>query len=79
MSIRMRLANSATARKKHTINTGMDIKIHATGSIPPKHSAWKIPVPNRPVTIHQMMDIPLPATRWYNTAAVATKRIAAAG
>jgi hypothetical protein len=52
-SIRIRLANRATARKKQTISTGMSIITQASGSSPPKHRAWNTPVPKTPTTIHQ--------------------------
>jgi hypothetical protein len=51
--MRIRLANSATAIKKQTTITGISISTQATGSRPPKQSAWKIPVPNKPTIIHQ--------------------------
>ena len=50
--IRMRLANSATARKKQTMSTGINIRTQASGSNPPKQSAWKMPVPNTPISAH---------------------------
>jgi hypothetical protein len=50
--IRIRLANSATAKKKQTMSTGIIISTQARGSRPPKQSAWKIPVPTTPMRAH---------------------------
>jgi hypothetical protein len=63
-SMRIRLANRATARKKQTINTGIIIITQASGSSPPKHSAWNTPVPKTPTMIHQSIVLYAPTAAW---------------